>query len=111
MNRIVGHEIEIRYKGGSRLREILKTAFRSLFANKTRSSLTMLGIIIGVGAVITMIAIGSGGNFAQSAAIALLENTELDARTIVEKSLKIAGDICVFTNGNHTIEVLDYSAK
>ncbi len=41
----------------------------------------------------------------------LLENTELDARTIVEKSLKIAGDICVFTNGNHTIEVLDYSAK
>ena len=58
-----------------------------------------------------LIAIGSGGNFAQSAAIALLENTELDARTIVEKSLKIAGDICVFTNGNHTIEVLDYSAK
>jgi len=59
----------------------------------------------------SLIAIGSGGNFAQSAAIALLENTELDARTIVEKSLKIAGDICVFTNGNHTIEVLDYSAK
>ena len=44
-------------------------------------------------------------------AIALLENTELDAKSIVEKSLKIAGDICVFTNGNHTIEVLDYSAK
>ncbi len=42
------------------MREILKTAFRSLYANKTRSSLTMLGIIIGVGAVITMIAIGSG---------------------------------------------------
>ncbi|MDR1978809.1 MAG: ABC transporter permease [Synergistaceae bacterium] len=40
--------------------EILKTAFRSLFANKTRSSLTMLGIVIGVGAVITMVAIGSG---------------------------------------------------
>ena len=59
----------------------------------------------------SLLVIGSGGNFAQSAAIALLENTELDARTIVEKSLKIAGDICVFTNGNHTIEVLDYSAK
>lgn len=72
-------------------------------------------IITGNGDVVQpehdLIAIGSGGNFAQSAAIALLENTELDARTIVEKSLKIAGDICVFTNGNHTIEVLDYSAK
>ena len=72
-------------------------------------------IITGNGDVVQpehdLIAIGSGGNFAQSAAIALLENTELDAKTIVEKSLKIAGDICVFTNGNHTIEVLDYSAK
>ncbi|PTS73398.1 HslU--HslV peptidase proteolytic subunit, partial [Aeromonas sp. HMWF036] len=72
-------------------------------------------IITGNGDVVQpehdLIAIGSGGNFAQSAAIALLENTELDARTIVEKSLKIAGDICVFTNGNHTIEVLDYAAK
>ena len=72
-------------------------------------------IITGNGDVVQpehdLIAIGSGGNFAQSAAIALLENTDLDARTIVEKSLKIAGDICVFTNGNHTIEVLDYSAK
>lgn len=72
-------------------------------------------IITGNGDVVQpehdLIAIGSGGNFAQSAAIALLENTELDAKSIVEKSLKIAGDICVFTNGNHTIEVLDYSAK
>jgi ATP-dependent HslUV protease subunit HslV len=55
-----------------------------------------------------LIAIGSGGNFAQSAAIALLENTDLDAKTIVEKALTIAADICVFTNSNQTIESIDY---
>ncbi|MEZ8141283.1 HslU--HslV peptidase proteolytic subunit [Enterovibrio norvegicus FF-33] len=69
-------------------------------------------IITGNGDVVQpehdMIAIGSGGNFAQAAAIALLENTELDAREIAEKSLTIAGDICVFTNQHHTIEELDY---
>ncbi|EOW9239145.1 ATP-dependent protease subunit HslV [Vibrio cholerae] len=54
-----------------------------------------------------LIAIGSGGNYAQAAAIALLENTELDACTIAEKALNIAGDICVFTNHNHTIEELE----
>jgi ATP-dependent HslUV protease subunit HslV len=53
-----------------------------------------------------LIAIGSGGPFAQSAAQALLENTELDARSIVEKALKIAGDICIYTNHNTTIEEL-----
>lgn len=65
-------------------------------------------IITGNGDVVQpendLIAIGSGGPFAQSAARALLENTELDARSIVEKSLTIAGDICVYTNGNQTIE-------
>ncbi len=69
-------------------------------------------IITGNGDVIQpeddLIAIGSGGNYAQAAARALLENTSLDARSIVEKGLNIAGDICVFTNQNHTIEVLDY---
>lgn len=69
-------------------------------------------IITGNGDVIQpeddLIAIGSGGPFAQSAARALLENTDLDARTIVEKGLIIAGSICVFTNENHTIETLDY---
>lgn len=55
-----------------------------------------------------LIAIGSGGPFAQAAATALLQNTELSAREIAEKSLTIAGDICVFTNQNHTIEQLDY---
>ena len=53
-----------------------------------------------------LIAIGSGGPYAQSAALALMENTELDARTIVEKALKIAGDICIYTNHNYSIEEL-----
>lgn len=54
-----------------------------------------------------LIAIGSGGSFAQSAATALIENTELDARAIVEKGLSIAADICIYTNNNLTIETLD----
>ncbi len=53
-----------------------------------------------------IIAIGSGGPFAQSAARALLENTELPARDIVERSLNIAADICIYTNRNLTIEEL-----
>lgn len=53
------------------------------------------------------IAIGSGGAYAQSAALALLHNTELGAREIVEKSLAIAADICVFTNHQRTLEELD----
>jgi len=67
-------------------------------------------IITGNGDVIQpendLIAIGSGGAFAQSAATALLENTDLTAKEIAEKSLNIAGDICVFTNHHHTIEEL-----
>jgi ATP-dependent HslUV protease subunit HslV len=70
-------------------------------------------LISGTGDVIEpeagVIAIGSGGPFAQSAATALTENTELDARTIVDKSLAIAADICVYTNHHRTIEVLDLS--
>lgn len=53
-----------------------------------------------------LIAIGSGGAFAQSAARALLENTELSARDIVEKGLHIAADICIYSNHNLTIEEL-----
>jgi len=72
-------------------------------------------IITGNGDVIQpeqdIIAIGSGGPFAQSAARALFENTEMEARDVVEKSLGIAGDICVYTNHNHTIEELHYDAK
>ena len=54
-----------------------------------------------------IVAIGSGGSYAQSAARALLENTELGPREIVTKSLEIAGDICIYTNRNFTIEVLE----
>jgi ATP-dependent HslUV protease subunit HslV len=54
-----------------------------------------------------IMAIGSGGAFAQSAARALLENTELSAKDIVEKSLHIAADICIYTNHQLTIETLN----
>lgn len=68
-------------------------------------------VISGTGDVIEpehdLIAIGSGGAFAQSAARALLENTQLSAREIVEKSLNIAADICIYTNHNLRIEELD----
>ena len=68
-------------------------------------------IITGNGDVIepenSLIAIGSGGPYAQAAAHALIENTTLSAEDIVKKSLSIAGDICVFTNHNQTIETLD----
>ena len=69
-------------------------------------------IISGIGDVIEpeqgIIAIGSGGNYALSAARALLNNSELDAREITEKALTIAADICVYTNHNHTIEELEF---
>lgn len=55
-----------------------------------------------------LIAIGSGGSFAQAAATALLHNTELSARDIVEKGLAIAADICIYTNHNRTIEVIEF---
>lgn len=54
-----------------------------------------------------LIAIGSGGPFAQSAAMALLDNTELDAESIVRKALGIAADICIYTNRNIVIEKLE----
>jgi ATP-dependent HslUV protease, peptidase subunit HslV len=68
-------------------------------------------IISGNGDVIepedAIMAIGSGGAFAQSAARALLENTALSAKDIVEKSLHIAADICIYTNHQLTIETLN----
>lgn len=68
-------------------------------------------IITGNGDVVepenNLIAIGSGGPYAQSAAMALMENTELSAREIVQKSLAIAGNICIYTNMNHVIEELE----
>ena len=53
-----------------------------------------------------IVAIGSGGAYAQSAAKALLDHTTLSAEQIVRESLKVAGELCIYTNMNHTIEVL-----
>ncbi|MDP3561403.1 MAG: ATP-dependent protease subunit HslV [Legionellaceae bacterium] len=68
-------------------------------------------VITGNGDVIEpeygIMAIGSGGSYAQAAARALLDNTKLSAEEIVRKSLNIAGDICIYTNHNLTIEKLD----
>ncbi len=68
-------------------------------------------ILTGTGDVVepedSLMAIGSGGSYAQAAARALLDNTELAAREIVEKGLNIAADICVYTNHNLVIEELD----
>ena len=67
-------------------------------------------LISGTGDVIEperdLLAIGSGGAYAQAAAQALLDNTKLGARSIVEKSLEIAGEICIYTNRSVTIEEL-----
>ena len=67
-------------------------------------------VISGTGDVIEpedgLVAIGSGGSFALSAARALAAHTELDAKTIAVEALKIAGDICIYTNGNIVVEEL-----
>ena len=67
-------------------------------------------IVSGTGDVIepdsSVAAIGSGGAFAKAAALALVENTDLEARAIVERAMKIAGEICIYTNGNVTYEEL-----
>ncbi len=67
-------------------------------------------IITGTGDVLEpehgLLAIGSGGPFAQAAARALLDNTDLEPKEIVAKSLAIAGDICIYSNQQHTIETL-----
>ena len=69
-------------------------------------------IISGNGDVIEpeqgIMAIGSGGNYALSAARALLNNTELEAKEITEKALNIAGDICIYTNHNFVMEELEF---
>lgn len=68
-------------------------------------------IITGSGDVLEpehgLIAIGSGGPYAQAAAKALLDNTDLDAAAIVKSALTIAGDLCIYTNQHHTIEILE----
>ena len=54
-----------------------------------------------------LIAIGSGGPFAQAAALAMIKNTQVPAEKLVKEALTIAADICIYTNNNHTIETLD----
>ena len=72
-------------------------------------------IISGNGDVIepedSLMAIGSGGAYAQAAARAMLDTTELNAYEIVEKGLQIAGQICIYTNLNHSFEELNYGKK
>lgn len=72
-------------------------------------------IITGTGDVVEpqhgALAIGSGGNYAEAAARALIDNTDLSAKEIVEKSLNIAADICVFTNHSLTIEEVTIDDK
>jgi ATP-dependent HslUV protease subunit HslV len=70
-------------------------------------------VITGTGDVLEpefgIVAIGSGGPYAQSAARALIENTALSARDVVQRSLDIAGDLCIYTNRNLVIESLEWS--
>ena len=71
-------------------------------------------VVTGNGDVLTpdkgVIAIGSGGNYALSAALALAENTDFEAEDIARKAMKIASDVCVYTNDQLTIETLDTAA-
>jgi ATP-dependent HslUV protease, peptidase subunit HslV len=71
-------------------------------------------VITGTGDVLEpefgIVAIGSGGPYAQAAARALVENTTLSAREVVQRSLDIAGDLCIYTNRNLVIESLEWSA-
>ncbi|RYE79935.1 MAG: ATP-dependent protease subunit HslV [Hyphomicrobiales bacterium] len=68
-------------------------------------------VLTGTGDVLTpdhdVIAIGSGGNYAYSAALALSQNTELDAEQIARKAMKIAAEVCIYTNENVTLETID----
>jgi len=88
-------------------------ALRRLEAMLVVADLQTALLISGTGDVIEpeagIIAIGSGGPYAQAAARALADNTDLSARDIAEKALEIAGDICIYTNHNRTIEVLNPS--
>ncbi|MBU1333538.1 MAG: ATP-dependent protease subunit HslV [Devosia sp.] len=71
-------------------------------------------VLTGTGDVLTpdhgVIAIGSGGNYALSAALALADATELDAEDIARRAMKIAEQVCVYTNGNVTLEAIELSA-
>lgn len=111
-------EKKLEKHGGNLIRAAVELAkdwrtdkiLRRLEALITVADITASLIITGMGDVIEpeegIMAIGSGGPYAQAAARALLKNTKLSAREIVEKSLTIAAEICVFTNTNFVIEEL-----
>ncbi len=84
---------------------------RRLEAMLTVADRTSSLVITGTGDVLEpelgLLAIGSGGPYAQAAAIALLQHTDMPPAEIVKKSLTIAGDLCIYTNQHHTIETLD----
>lgn len=113
-------EAKLEKHGGQLIRAAVELAkdwrtdrtLRRLEAMLIVADKTAAFIITGSGDVLEpehgVLAIGSGGNYALSAARALSENTELDAETIVRKSLMIAGDICVYSNHNHVVEVIQY---
>jgi ATP-dependent HslUV protease subunit HslV len=88
-------------------------ALRKLEAMLIVADTTATLLISGNGDVIEpeagILAIGSGGNFARAAAIALANNTQLPPEEVVEKALGIAGDICIYTNQSFTIETLSIS--
>ena len=83
---------------------------RRLEAMLTVADRTSSLVITGTGDVLEpelgLLAIGSGGAYAQAAGIALLQHTDLSPTDIVKKSLTIAGDLCIYTNQHHTIETL-----
>ena len=84
---------------------------RRLEAMLVVADLTSSLVLTGNGDVLEpehgIVAIGSGGAFAQAAAKALLDHSTLDAAAIVKASLTIAGDLCIYTNQNHVIEILE----
>ncbi len=90
-------------------------ALRKLEALLIVADETATLIISGLGDVIEpehdIAAIGSGGMYAHSAALALIENTNLGAEEIVRKSLEIAGNVCIYTNTNLTIEKLEFEEE
>lgn len=85
-------------------------ALRKLEAMMLVADTDNMLLISGTGDVIEpqhdFIAIGSGGNYAHAAAQALMENTDLSARDVVEKGLTVAAELCIYTNSNFTIEEL-----
>lgn len=109
-------EAKLEQYGGSLARAAVELAqewrsdkmMRKLEAMLIAANKETLLVVSGTGEVIEpdggVLAIGSGGPYAQAAAQALVENTELPAGEIARKAIKIASDICVFTNGNITLE-------